>query len=273
MGAKALRHLALPRPTGMAAPVPARLSTSAAEAMQTAFEGAVPGAQPWLQEPEARAALVAFGIDVPQWRTVETQQACIEAIAGVGGNACLKLISPGAVHKSDIGGVALNVTAATAADVFDMLQKRASSVGLRDVRVLVTSMVAGGVELAMGAFRDKQFGPIVMVGMGGVFVELLKDVQFRLAPIPIADATVMLKSLRGHVLLDGYRGREKVDLAGPAKLLSQLSEMIAACDDLAEVDLNPVIVGASQSAIADVRIVLGRSELQGALGSHERRCQ
>ncbi len=273
MGAKVLRHLAPPRPAGVATSAPVRLSTSAADAMQAAFKKAVRGVQPWLQEPEARAALVGFGIDVPQWRTVETRQACIEAIANVGGNACLKLISPDAVHKSDIGGVALNVTAAAAVGVFDTLQKRASSAGLRDVRVLVTPMVAGGVELVMGAFRDAQFGPIVMVGMGGILVELLKDVQFRLAPVSMADATVMLKSLRGHVLLDGYRGSEKIDAAGPAKLLSQLSEMIAACDDLAEVDLNPVIVGASQSAIADVRIVLGRSGLKDALDSDERRCQ
>ncbi len=260
MGAKVLRHLAAARPSPE--PPPASrplLAADVAGPVRAALQQAVPGARPWLQEPEARAALAAFGINVPRWQTVTTPQACVDAVAAIGGKACLKLIAPGAVHKSDIGGVALDVSVANAGSIFDTLCERACSLGLGAARVLVTPMIAGDLELVMGAFRDVQFGPVVMVGMGGVLVELLDDVQFRLAPITIATATTMLQSLRGHVLLDGHRGRQKIDLAGPAKLLSQLSDMIAACEDIVEVDLNPVIVGPSTTAIADVRIVLKES--------------
>lgn len=121
---------------------------------------------------------------------------------------------------------------------------------------MVTPMIRGSAELVVGAFRDAQFGPAIMVGLGGIFVELLADVSFRLAPISQSVAAEMLEDLKGKALLHGYRGAPPVDTKSVAILLARLSEMMAACPEIAEVDLNPVILAGGAALIADARIVL-----------------
>src|SRR5690606_10904653 len=150
------------------------------------------GAPPWLQEPEARELLRDWGIAVPDWRVATSAAECARAAQAFGAPVALKLIAPGAVHKSEIGGVLLGIAGAEAAAAGDRtLMARAEAAGLSGARVMATPMIRGEVELVVGAFRDAQFGPAIMVGMGGILVELLDDVAFRLAPVSEAVAAAM----------------------------------------------------------------------------------
>lgn len=253
MPAKVLRHLR--RATCLAdagaAPATAEISGPPVPA-----ERAV-GAPPWLQEPEARQLLRDWGIAVPDWQVAASAAGCAEAAARFGGPVALKLIAPGALHKSEVGGVLLGIEGAEAGEAgYRTLVARAEAAGLSQVRVMVTPMIRGEAELVVGAFRDAQFGPAIMVGMGGILVELLDDVAFRLAPVSEAVARSMLDDLKGKALFSGFRGRPKVDTRAIAALLARLSQMMAACPEIAEIDLNPVILAAGEARIADARIVL-----------------
>jgi len=220
--------------------------------------GPRPGAAAWLQEPEARTLLRGWGIAVPDWDVVEDAEACAAAAARFGRPVALKIIAEGAVHKSDIGGVLLDIDGPDrAAEGFRRLMARAGAGSLEGVRILLTAMVRGDTELVVGGFRDAQFGPAVMVGMGGVFVELLDDVSFRLAPVSQATASEMLAELKAARLFGGYRGAPSIDVSAVAVLLARLSTMMAECPEIAEVDINPVVVSTDGAHLADARVVLG----------------
>jgi acetyltransferase len=214
----------------------------------------------WLQEPEARSLLRSWGVAVPQWEVVESPDACASAAARFAVPIVLKLVSKGAVHKSDVGGVLLNIEGPDrAADGFRELLERAEAASLKDVRVLVTAMVRGGTELVIGAFRDAQFGPAIMVGMGGVLVELLDDVSFRLAPVSETIAAEMLGELKVAKLFRGYRGAAPIDVGNVPALIRRVSQMMLECPEISAIDLNPVILAGSNAFVADARIVLGKS--------------
>lgn len=257
MPAKSLRHLlratqdADARQTAASAP-----TAPIVKGPSPRIEEAV-GSPPWLQEPEARVLLKDWGIAVPEWRVAPSAEACAAAVIGFGGPVVLKLIAPGAMHKSEFGGVLLGIEGVEKAMAgYRTLMERSAAASLKDGRVMVTPMIRGSAELVVGAFRDAQFGPAIMVGLGGIFVELLADVSFRLAPISQSVAAEMLEDLKGKALLHGYRGAPPVDTKSVAILLARLSEMMAACPEIAEVDLNPVILAGGAALIADARIVL-----------------
>ena len=253
MPGRALAHL---RQATLDEAAPRRVAAAPRGGPPVARSSAV-GDPPWLQEPEARALLRDWGIAVPDWRIATDAAGCAAAANSFHGPVALKLVAPGALHKSEIGGVLLDVIGAEAASAgYRMLADRAAAAGLGEIRVLVTPMIRGRVELVVGAFRDAQFGPTVMVGMGGILVEVLNDVVFRLAPIGENEATAMVGGLRGRALLSRFRGQPAVDAIAVARLLTRLSEMIVACPDIAEVDLNPVILTPDAAHVADARVVL-----------------
>ncbi|HEX2891181.1 acetate--CoA ligase family protein, partial [Vineibacter terrae] len=211
----------------------------------------------WLQEPEARTLLRSWGIAVPDWVVAASADDCADAAQKFGRPVVLKLIAQGALHKSDIGGVLLNVEGRSgAADAYRELLARARAAALTDVRVLVTPMIRGSAEIVVGAVRDGQFGPAVMVGMGGVLVELLDDVSFRLAPVSQPEAAEMLDELKGARLFRGYRGADPLDIQAIPALLTRLSVMMARCPEIREVDVNPIIVSKDGAFVADARVVL-----------------
>ncbi|MBI2741372.1 MAG: acetate--CoA ligase family protein [Rhodospirillales bacterium] len=214
----------------------------------------------WLQEPEARTVLESWGVRVPRWAVVGTPEECARAAESFGGAVVLKLVSAGALHKSDIGGVLLGVKGPdrAAAGCSELLAK-AEKASLGDARVLVAAMVQGRVELVVGAFRDPQFGPAIMVGAGGVLVELLDDVSFRLAPVSGAMAIEMVQELRVGKLLRGYRGAAPIDVSPVAALIARVSAMMSECPEISEIDLNPVILADDGAHVADARIVLDHS--------------
>jgi len=168
----------------------------------------------------------------------------------------LKIDAVGLTHKSDIGGVALGLQGddavyAAALRLFEDARRR----GLEVRGLLVEPMVAAGTELILGMRRDPQFGPVVLVGLGGVLAEFLDDVAIRLAPIGEATAMAMLDDLRGEALLRGVRGRPGIDRAAIARMLVALGDLALERPDIMEIDLNPVIAGSRGAIAVDALVV------------------
>lgn len=214
-----------------------------------------------LDEPSAKDLLGAFGVATPARCVVR----CVEELQELGALRppyVLKAVSPEIIHKSDFGAVRVGLRDArelgrVLAEVRDSLAAKS----LRVPRWLVEEMAPAGVECVIGGMIDPEFGPMVMAGLGGVFVELMRDVSFRICPIERRDALEMLAELRGAPLLHGARGRTavRVDalvgallaLGGEGGLLTSLA------GEVAEIDVNPLIVGPDGAVAVDVRIVLG----------------
>ncbi len=182
----------------------------------------------------------------------------------------LKIVSPDILHKSDIGGVALGLRDAGAvqhACTAMLASVRARAPAARIDGVLVAPMIEGGVECILGARRDPVFGPVLMFGLGGVFVELLGDVALHSAPVSPQQAMAMIRSVKGFGLLGGARGRTPVDLEHLATNLVALSRLaVAAGDTLESIDINPFIAlpRAQGSGSAVDAVIIGRSPTAGA---------
>jgi acyl-CoA synthetase (NDP forming) len=188
---------------------------------------------------------------------VTTPDEAAAAARDLGGPVALKLVSPDIVHKTEVGAVLLDVNGPKAAATgHGELVCRARVVTSGRVCVLVTPMIRGGIETVVGAFRDSQFGPIVMFGLGGIFVEALDDVVFRLAPVDRAEAEAMVGELRSHRLFQELRGRPAADLDALGEVIVRVSELVAHRPEVAELDLNPVFALERGAAVADARVLL-----------------
>jgi len=209
-----------------------------------------------LLEPGARELLSAYGIAVPPSHVVATPDEAAAAARALGGRLALKLVSPRLVHKSEAGGVQLDVAPEDAADAYRALAAHAAALGISPAPALVTPMITGGLECVVGAFRDPQFGPVVMFGLGGVAVEALADVAFRLAPVDADDARAMTAEIRAHRLLGAVRGRPARDVDAAVDVIVRVSELMADLDRVAELDVNPLFVLERGAAVADARVIL-----------------
>lgn len=214
-----------------------------------------------LPESEGKELLAAYGIAVPR-RTLVTSPAEGEAAAaGMKGPFVVKVSSPDILHKSDVGGVRVGLDGpqAVAGAIADM-QKIPAIAKARVDGFLVEEMAPKGRELVIGGMNDSRFGPMVMVGLGGIFVEVLADVSFRLCPITKADAEAMLAELRGAKLLDGARGEKPVDRAAVVEMLLAVGGegglLMTHADTVMELDLNPVIAAEKGAAAVDARVLL-----------------
>ena len=203
-----------------------------------------------LSEYAAKRLLAAAGVPAPVEHLARTASEADEAVNAPGsvpgGAFALKIVSPDLLHKTEVGGVTLNVPAAAARSAFDALvsRVRAAAPRARIDGVLVTPMAPRGVETIIGVTRDATFGPVVMFGLGGIFVEVIKEVTFRLAPFDEAEALRMIDEVRGaRALLAGSRGAPAADVEALAATLAAVSRFAAAhADDLDSVDINPFLV-------------------------------
>jgi len=171
----------------------------------------------------------------------------------------MKIVSPDIIHKSDAGGVMLKLnTDAEVKKAFNKIMANAERYNASAViyGVLVTPMLKDGLEIIIGTKFDDQFGPVIMFGIGGVLVEVLKDVVFRVLPISRRSARHMVNEIRSSKLLDGFRGSLPRDRKAIVKLLLTVSEIIEAYPEIQELDLNPVLVYEEGLSIADARIIL-----------------
>ncbi|WP_219412439.1 acetate--CoA ligase family protein [Pseudonocardia nigra] len=201
---------------------------------------------------ETRDLLTAAGVPFPAARRVATRKEALAAAAEIGRPVVLKAL--GLLHKSDAGGVALGLRdPAGLAAAFDAMHARLDAPGYV---VETMARLDHGVELIAGVTRDPRFGPVAMVGLGGVFTEVLRDVAFGLAPLRPADAERLLRGLRGAPLLTGARGRTPVDLAAVARVVAAVSEVAAAHPEIAELEVNPVLALPDGALALDARCVL-----------------
>ena len=208
---------------------------------------------------EAKEILAACGISTAPFRVASNREEAVEAARSIGFPVVMKILSPDIVHKSDAGGVAVDLrTDAEVARAFysmmDHVRGRNSS--LRVEGVILEKMLSG-FEMIVGTTHDVQFGPVLMLGMGGVWTELLKDMSFRLIPIEPIDAEEMIEDLRALPLLQGYRG-QRVDLEGLKNLLLKTSDLIHRFGDITSMDLNPVFASSEGCTVGDVRMMIGK---------------
>ena len=212
-----------------------------------------------LLEHEAKQILTAHGAAVADQLLAKTAAEAIEAARAIEGPVAMKIVSPDILHKSDAGGVVLNLDSDT--DVENAFNQIMTNAGQFDASadihgILVTPMLKDGLEIIIGTKVDDQFGPVIMFGIGGVLVEVLKDVVFRVLPISRRSARHMVSEIRSAKLLDGFRGSRPRDRKAIASLLLTVSEIIEAYPDIQELDLNPVLVHEEGLSIADARVIL-----------------
>ena len=212
-----------------------------------------------LSEVEAKAALAEAGVPVTATALARTREEAAAQAEAIGYPVALKVVSPNVAHKSDVGGVVLGLeSAGAAAEAYDgiIAAVGAAQPGAVIEGVSVQSMAEPGVEVIVGMTTDAQFGPVMMFGLGGIMVEVLGDVAFRLAPLGEGDARDMIDEIQGRQVLDGVRGQPPVDVAAIAAMLDQVSQFAAAHPEVAELDLNPVIATPGGAIAVDARIVL-----------------
>jgi acetyltransferase len=186
--------------------------------------------------------LRATGIECAAAEEVPPEEA-VQTAERIGYPLVAKAIAPGLVHKSDVGGVILGLDSQQAVvDAVGTLHERMHSIGLTLTGVLLQREVAGGIEALVGVTTDPTFGPLLVCGFGGVLVELLRDVSFRLPPVSDVDATEMLGSLRSVRLLDGYRGAPPGDRDALVSIIQRISALAEIVPEIRELDLNPVKV-------------------------------
>ena len=216
-----------------------------------------------LTEQASKSILSVYGIAVPQEVVVETPQSAAQAAERIGFPVVVKIASVDIPHKTEVGGIRLNLRSAeevnrAATDI--LAGVRAARPNARLDGLAVQAMVPSGHELVLGIRIDRQFGPLVMVGSGGILVELLADAVTALAPVSQWQARQLLQRLRGYPLLEGYRGRPGYDVAAAVNVLCRVSELASdLAPDLAEADVNPVMVGAQGAVAADALIVLAQT--------------
>jgi acetyl-CoA synthetase (ADP-forming) len=200
-----------------------------------------------------------YDIPVADYAFAATCDQAVRIAENIGFPVVLKIVSTDVIHKSDIGGVALGLqTPEEVVEAFESIRQNLStySPSARMLGVLVQRMVQRGVEVIAGAARDPQFGPIIMFGLGGIFVEALDDVSFRIAPIDIADASEMIEEIKGYIVLKGVRGGSPSDIKAIAEVLVKLSNLIIKEEEVLEVDLNPVVVYPEGAVVVDARVIL-----------------
>lgn len=193
----------------------------------------------WLEPREVESLLDCFGIPRPASVLATTEDEALEAGRSIGGPVVLKVVSSEALHKSDVGGVLLDIEGDEA--VLAGYRSIAGAVPVRD-GILVQEMVKGGHEVLVGMTEDPNFGPMIVYGLGGIYVELLKDVAFRLHPLTDADARSMMSEIKGAKLLTGYRNLPKGDVDAVVDTLLRVSALITAVPEISEMDLNPLLV-------------------------------
>jgi acyl-CoA synthetase (NDP forming) len=213
-----------------------------------------------LNEIEAKALLAESGLPVAPAELARTAGEAARTAERIGFPAALKIVSPDIVHKSDVGGVKLGLTSpqeVVAAFEAVMESARVAAPAARLDGVAVQPMArAGGAEVIVGVSVDAQFGHVIMCGLGGVLVEVLQDVSFRLIPLQRRDARQMLSELRGRRLLEGMRGRPAVDMEALVELFLQVSGLIERRPDIRELDLNPVLAYPDGVLAVDARVLL-----------------
>lgn len=224
------------------------------------FEKAMREGRSLLTEFESKKILKQAGIPVVEAKLAKTQTEAVSISQKTGFPVVLKIISPDVTHKSDSGGVRLdlkNVSEVKKAyhEILEALRNQSPDAVIHGISV--QKMVRPGTEVIVGTSRDPQFGPVVMFGLGGILVEVLKDVSFRIVPVERRDAHEMIKEIKGYPLLEGYRGKEPANIPALVEMILKISNFVNENPLVKELELNPVFAYRDRALAVDARIILG----------------
>ena len=212
-----------------------------------------------LTEYESKNFLKRMGIPVVETRLAKTQKEAVLLSRKIGFPVALKISSPEITHKTDSGGVRLslnNMKEVKSAyhEITEGVLKQYPNATIQGVSV--QKMAKPGTEVIVGTSKDPQFGPVIMFGLGGIFVEVLKDVSFRIIPLSRKDALEMIEEIKGYPLLQGYRGKESVDIPALTKIILKISRVMEENPNIKELELNPIIAYKKGALAVDARIIL-----------------
>jgi acyl-CoA synthetase (NDP forming) len=210
----------------------------------------------WVLEPDAKSLLRLAGFEVPRFTRAFALEEALQFAEEIGYPVVAKIVSPKVLHKTDLGGVVVGIGGDM--ELTGTFQRFSATEGFAGM--LVEEMLSG-LELIVGATIDYQFGPVILMGIGGTAVEIYGDTTLRMAPLTERDARSMVKCLKAHKLLEGYRGSQGVDMSALTRLLLTFSSLIMELEEMiVSVDLNPVICDSKRCVVADARIMLKREE-------------
>ena len=212
-----------------------------------------------LLETEAKTVCMEYGIPVTKFELAKNEAEAVSLADRMGYPVVLKIVSPDIIHKSDVGGVMVDLK--DASSVRNAYNQILNNVKKHDAKaritgILIQEMAPSSTEVIVGAIKDPQFGPAVMFGLGGIFVEVLKDVTFRIAPITEDEACEMMSEVKAYPLLKGYRNTPPADLEAIAKILLNTSRLVTDHSEIKELDLNPIMVYEKGAKTVDARIIL-----------------
>jgi len=215
-----------------------------------------------LTEIESKQLIKQAGISVSDARLATSREEAISISKQFGFPVVLKIASPEIVHKSDAGGVKVGLRTSKQVgkaydDILGAIRQKYPQAMIQGVSV--QKMARPGVEVIIGMSKDAQFGPVLMFGLGGILVEMLKDVSFRIVPLTKRDAGEMIREIKGYLLLQGYRGQEPVAVSNLEELLLKLSDFVERNPVIKEVDLNPIFAYSNGAIAVDARVVLEES--------------
>jgi acyl-CoA synthetase (NDP forming) len=213
----------------------------------------------FLLEPEAKAICRHYEIPVTNFEIAEDETEAVKFAEEIGYPVVLKIVSSDIIHKSDIGGVIINVKDAKDVQnaykqIMDNVKKHKPNAKI--IGILIQEMAPPSTEVIVGATKDPQFGPAIMFGLGGIFVEVLKDVTFRIAPIKEDEAREMITEVRAYPLLEGYRNTPPADIDAIVEILLKTSRLVTEHEEIKELDLNPIMVYEKGAKTVDARIIL-----------------
>jgi acyl-CoA synthetase (NDP forming) len=212
-----------------------------------------------LLEPEAKAIAAEYDIPITKFRVATNKQEAVSFADEIGYPIVLKIVSPDIIHKFDAGGVIVNLKNATeTSDAYEKIIEnvRKHNPNAKIVGILVQEMAPQSTEVIVGAIKDPQFGPTIMFGLGGIFVEVLKDVNFRIAPLTADDAREMIIELKAYPLLKGFRNTPPADIDALVSILCNTSRLVMDNPQIKELDLNPVMAYQKGAKTVDARIIL-----------------
>ena len=215
-----------------------------------------------LTEVEAKDLLKQAGVNVVETKLAASKEEAVSISKQLGYPVALKIASADVVHKSDAGGVKLGLTTAAQvgkaySDIMKSIKTQYPDAKIQGVSV--QKMAQPGIEVIIGVSRDAQFGSVMMFGLGGILVEILKDVSFRIMPLERRDARDMIKEIKGYPALAGYRGQEPTDLAKLEEMILKVSAFVEKHPEVEQIDLNPVFAYSDGAIAVDARIILGES--------------
>ena len=212
-----------------------------------------------LTEIESKRILIDAGIHCTDTRLARTREEALSLADAIGYPVVLKISSTGITHKSDAGGVRVNLNSradveAAYEGIMTSARQKFPSADIEGISV--QTMAKAGIEVIMGMTQDPTFGPVLMFGLGGILVEVLKDVSFRIAPLEQTDAAAMIGEIKGRKLLEGYRGQDPADKSCLENMLLKLSAFADGKREIAEIDMNPVFAYKDGAVVVDARIIL-----------------